>query len=216
MSNRANRRWSLESVVTWIAVLGAFGWFGAHEWAVKKQDAADQTRRELKREQTQMAIDTLVRSTNAIEDWSTALCAKAGSGVTVTADFQDALQNAGSRPLLISGDLEDVRSENGQYILSLKSDLCRGAQIRVEAITDQTETAYVLSHRSTRPAYFHVVVQPASVKERTGKTRSDEADDSDDDLDAHTFVLRGKCVQVLFTGSDGFFLELHRRYRLPR
>jgi hypothetical protein len=196
------------SVAVWIALLGVVAWIGVHEWNVKKEEAAESNRENLRREETQQAINALVASTDAVVDWRTALCDHGYTTPILTTDLQSALLRSDNRPVLVAGDLSDIRQQDREYLVTLSSHLCRGTQLRVEATADSEQAAGVLSHRSERIAFFAIALDVATVQKEA--VTSDDGSDSSGE-----FVVRGQCLRLLFTGSSGFFIDIHSRLSAP-
>jgi hypothetical protein len=165
-------------------------------WIVERILTSRREQRELethevmRRQQLRDAIVALAASNQAIDDWKSSLCAGRLNSQLLTTDLQELLDRANGRPLLLSGLLKDVKEENGSYIVSLSSHVCGATSLRLEMILDPSYLPELRAHRADIP-YFTLAALPTSVQK--------QADGS--------FLMRGRCLALLFTGGDGMNAE---------
>jgi hypothetical protein len=184
------------------AVLGAAYWFGSREIASRRasqeeNEAADR-REKMQRQETQDAMEALITTNRAVRDWKRSLCTQNYTAPILTSELQNALVTKDDRPVLITGSLTDMRDQNGQYVLTLSSHLCRDARLRVELALSSEESRIVLARRSESMPYYAIAAQVRSVE------KTDTASDNGDSI----FVVRGRCSNLIFTGFDGFSIDM--------
>jgi len=206
------------STVFWTALTaGVLVFLGIHEWTARKQQAAQEAAAELRLQDTQRAIDALVASTGAVADWKAIICSPENKSSVLTAELQQVLLRDDNRPLLVTGNLEDMSDDNGQHVIEMSSDLCRNATLSVQATADSEQAKTVLSHRSERVAYLAMAVRVTSVQKqqansaKAGTDGSDEGDNLED-----VFVVRGQSMQIISTGWEGFRLDIHNQMNMQR
>jgi hypothetical protein len=110
-----------------------------------------------------------------------------------------------NRPILITGSLSDFREQAGQSVLTLSSHICRDAQLRVELVTNADEARVVLAQRSESPSYYAATAQIASVEKAEAGTENGGS----------VFIARGQCSNLLFTGFDGFSIDVEESLAKP-
>jgi len=182
--------------MTWILVVGALGWFGVHEWNARKETATDRLRYEERLHETQRTIDAFVASTGSAADWKITLCQSGNVSHILTADLQSVLLRSDNRPVLVSGDLSDVRQEDGGYIITVSSRLCRGAQLRIEATADPGRVADVLAHRSGRIGYVALALRATTVQKQPDNPVGGNDGFGDGVIPEDEFLVRGQCLEI--------------------
>ncbi len=187
-AHRLERLWP--AIVISAALIGGIAWFVRSQVESRREQAAAVREEKLREQRVQQQISALAVSNGAVADWKTNLCGHDDASPLLTADVQESLVRAGNRPLLISGLLKDVRQADGAYVLTFSAFTCREVSLMVELSASSDEANEVLAHRSDIPPYFAFIAQAASAeKQETG-----------------SFLIRGRCLRVLFTGMEGMSL----------
>jgi hypothetical protein len=188
-THRPERLWS--AIIISAALIGGIAWFVRSQAASRREQAAAVREEKLREQRVQQQISALTASSGAVADWKTNLCGQEATPLLID-DVQKTLARTGSRPLLISGLLKDVRQADGGYILTFSASTCRGMSLMVELTASSDEANEVLAHRSDFPPYFALTAQVASVEKQ----------------ETESFLLRGRCLKVLFTGMEGMSLYI--------
>jgi hypothetical protein len=186
-------------------VLGTGYWLLSREIASRRtsriaQEAADK-RTKMSRQRTQDAIESLITTSRASRDWKDNLCAQGSDSPVFTSELQGALVRTDNRPVFITGLLNDMRDRAGQHVLTITSYPCRGTELRLELAASADQGRLVLAHRSESPPYYAVVAQVAEVEK--SESMSEDGDS--------VFVVRGQCSNLVFTGLDGFSIDMDER-----
>jgi hypothetical protein len=178
------------ALVLTILIVGCSYWIVERVLASRREQRELETHEAMRRQQLREAIAALAASNQAIDDWRSSLCAGRLNSPLLTADLQEVLDRANGRPLLFSGLLKDVKKESGSYIVSLSSHVCGGTSIHLELSMEPSYLPEVSAHRADIP-YFTVAALPISVQKRVDGS----------------FLMRGRCLAILFTGADGMNAE---------
>jgi hypothetical protein len=175
---------------------------GIESWrASRNEKVAADKRAKMSRLQTQEAIEALITTNQAVRDWKNNLCAQASGSPVFTSELQSALVRTDNRPVLVTGLLNDTRSEAGHYVLTVTSYLCRETELRFELVAGPDEARLVLMHQSESVPYYAVAAEIAGV----------EKSDSTSENGNSVFVVRGQCSNLVFTGFDGFSIDMDER-----
>lgn len=189
-------------------VAGLLGWFVVRyvrdkvssyrqEQTQKRQEAAHL-------ESVRRAIQSFTASTSAVNDWNAQLCKQGNSTAVFTSDLQRVLMRSDPRPILLAGELKDIKQSDGLYVLIFSSYPCLGLELRLELVGDSEQTGELMAHRSESVPFYAIAIRATSVQK-------DEQVSPDSAADGHMFVVRGVCSKALFTGLDGRILELDQR-----
>jgi hypothetical protein len=177
------------AVVITILTVGGSYWIVERVLASRRDQRELETHEAMRRQQLRDAIAALALSNQAIDDWRSSLCAKRLNSPLLTTDLQEMVDRANGRPLLLSGLLKDVKEENGSYIVSLTTH-CGATSLRLEMTMDASYMSEVRAHRADIP-YFILAALPTSVQKQVNGS----------------FLMRGRCLALLFTGTDGMNAE---------
>jgi hypothetical protein len=192
----------LPALVVGGAIFGAAYWFISREIAShkamqnEKRDAVERERKQ--RQQTQTDIEALISMSNAARDWKNSVCKQDYVSPVLTSELQSALMRTDSRPVLITGSLRDMNDQDGQYVLTLSAHLCRDARIQVELEANSDQARVMLAHRSESLPYYAVAAQVSSVKKAAVVPENNDS----------VFLVRGRCLDLVFTGFDGFSIDM--------
>jgi hypothetical protein len=196
----------LPALVLWGAIIGAIGWFGVHFVRQKianiDNERAEQSRQDLRLDQTKQKISALAASNGAVRDWKKEICTEDSRAPILTSDLQEALPKAEGRPILVSGELQDMVEQQGNYTLVFDAMLCRDSRLRLEVAANFEQASEISHHKDDKTQYYALVIQVTSV-ERKPKMLAEQ-----DPLSDRIFVIRGRCSRILYTGIDGELLTL--------
>jgi hypothetical protein len=177
-------------VVLTILIVGGSYWIVERVLASRRDQRELETHEAMRRQQVRDAIAAFAASNQAIDDWRNSLCAGRLNSSLLTTDLQEMLDRANGRPLLLSGLLKDVKEASGSYIVSLSSHVCGATSLRLEMTVDPVYLPEVRAHRTDIP-YFTVAALLTSVQKQSNGS----------------FLMRGSCLALLFTGTDGMNAE---------
>lgn len=166
--------------------------------------AANQ-REKLQRQEVKDAIETLTTTSYAVRDWKNALCIQGYVSPILSSELQSVLVRPDNRPVLITGTLSDMRNQAGRYVLTLSADLCREARLQVELDASSDDAGVVLARRSDSLPYYAVAARVVSVE------KAEAAAENGDSV----FIVRGQCSNLVFTGFEGFSIDLEESLAKP-
>jgi hypothetical protein len=205
----------------WLALLGlAFlavfigvpGWFVVRYVSDKlveyRQERAEKRREEIHLELVRKQIKSFVASSLAVEDWHEQLCSQGYSAQIFTADLQHVFSRANNRPILVFGELKDIKKQEGDYLVTFESESCGDSELRFELVADSEQAREVFGHRQEQVAYYVIAAQTGLV-EKDGDSPTDS-----NSISQKVFVVHGRCSSLLFIGLDGFFI--HQEQTLPK
>jgi hypothetical protein len=178
------------AVVITILTVGGSYWIVERVLASRRDQRELETHEAMRRQQLREAIAALAASNQAIDNWRDSLCAGRLNSPLLTADLQEVLDRANGRPLLFSGLLRDVKEVRGLYIVSLSSHVCGATSLHLELSMEPSYLSEVHAHRTDIP-YFTIAALPTSVQKQINGS----------------FLMRGRCLAILFTGADGMNAE---------
>lgn len=200
-SSRGNGRRKFGSAVAVLAIgaslLGVIALFVNHEIVERKAQATQAQTAILQQRKVKQAIAGLAASSGAIADWKSDICKSSYASPVLTSELQDALMRTGNRPVLITGLLGDARrDQNGQQFISISAYVpCRNTKLQVELLATPEDAREVLARRSESLQYYAAIAEVTSVEKK---------DDDDDSI----FLVRGQCLNLLFTGFDGMSIDM--------
>lgn len=188
------------ALIFWSIAVGFFGWVGVQYVRGKieaaRQENAERRAAALQNEEIRKEISKLTAANSAIDTWTSDLCRHSRGGELFTSDLQRVFIRTDGRPILVYGTLEDLKEEGGEYAAIVTSNLCRGAKLRLELVTNADAVKPIADHRTDRTPFFALAVRADSVEKRSAPS-SESADTNGE------FVIKGRCTNLLFTGTVG-------------
>ena len=183
-------------------------------WRVSNQMIEKHENERLDRdEQTRIeqAVSRMTAAQNAVSDWKKALGEAVQLEPIYTVSLQKVLVRDDGRPLLFYAHLDDVKEQNGNYLLVFESDVDVRATIRLVLDCEPDRARGVLGRRGSYfERYYAVVAQIRSVR-RTGDEEVSGQDDAAKDTTSEskpTFVADGRALDLVFVGRYGFVWDL--------
>lgn len=183
-------------------------------WRISSQmiDEREQKRLEIDEiVQIEQAVLAMTTAKNAVSDWKKELGDPTNPKPIYTAGLESLFVRDDGRPLLIYGSLDDVKEQNGVYLLVLKSDLNLHGTVRLVLECDSNKAKDILGRRvSDFENNYAVVAQIRSVHRLDDEVLSGQNDETQDTVSeaSPVFVADGRALDLLFVGTYGFIQDL--------